>query len=69
MSEQKEKFTKRVGKFFKEIRLEIKKVIFPTRQQLINNTIVVLLACFSVRVVVWIADAVLRLVFSAVFGQ
>ncbi|NMA67176.1 MAG: preprotein translocase subunit SecE [Clostridiaceae bacterium] len=69
MSEQKVKFSKRVGKFFKEIRMEMKKVIWPTRQQLINNTLVVFLACFSVGAVVWVADAVLRLVFAAVFGQ
>ncbi|NLM75890.1 MAG: preprotein translocase subunit SecE [Clostridiaceae bacterium] len=69
MSEQKVKFSQRAKKFFKEIRMEMKKVIWPTRKQLINNTLVVFLACFSIGIVVWLADAVLGLIFSAVFGR
>ena len=33
-------FFKRVGKWFREMRSELKKVIWPTRKQLINNTVV-----------------------------
>lgn len=69
MTEQKEKFGQRAGKFFKEIRMEMKKVIWPTRQQIINNTLIVFGACFVIGVVIWIADAGLGVVFSAVFGQ
>lgn len=69
MSEQKEKFSQRAGRFFKEIRMEMKKVIWPTRQQLINNTLVVFAACLFLGVVVWIADFGLGLLFRAVFGQ
>lgn len=68
MTEQKEKFGQRAGRFFKEIRMEMKKVIWPTRQQLVNNTLVVFAACLLIGVVVWIADAGLGLVFRAVFG-
>lgn len=69
MTEQKEKLSQRTGRFFKEIRMEMKKVIWPSRQQLINNTLVVLSACLIVGVVIWIADAGLGLLFRAVFGQ
>ncbi|MCX7774443.1 MAG: preprotein translocase subunit SecE [Clostridia bacterium] len=71
MTEQKEKekFSQRTGRFFKEIRLEMKKVIWPTRQQLTNNTLIVFAACASLGVVVWVADAVLGIAFRAVFGQ
>ncbi|NLU51484.1 MAG: preprotein translocase subunit SecE [Clostridiaceae bacterium] len=69
MTDQKEKFGQRAGKFFKEIRLEMKKVIWPTKQQLINNTLVVFVACLAVGVVVWLADTGLGLIFSAVFGK
>lgn len=68
MTEQKEKFSQRAGRFFKEIRLEIKKVIWPTKQQLVNNTLVVFLTCLSVGIVIWAADALFGLIFSAVFG-
>lgn len=69
MSDQKVKFGQRAGKFLKEIRMEMKKVIWPTKQQLINNTITVFAACFALGAVIWVADAVLGIVFRAVFGQ
>lgn len=33
---------RRVGRFFKEVRIELKKVTWPTRKQAVNNTLVVL---------------------------
>ena len=71
MTEKKEKvkLLKRVGKFFKEIRMEMKKVVWPTRKQLINNTLIVLTACFAVGIVIWVADAGLTVLFSVVFGK
>lgn len=53
------KFTaarKNFVKFFKEIRNELKKVIWPTREQLTNNTITVLLATLVVGVIIWVVD-------------
>ena len=44
------------GKFFKEINSELKKVIWPTKAQLINNTITVLMSCLIVGAIIWIAD-------------
>ena len=53
------KARKNLVRFFKDIRTELKKVIWPTRDQLINNTITVLLTCLVVGAVIWIADGVL----------
>lgn len=50
---------KKTVKFFKDIRNELKKVIWPTRDQLINNTITVLMVCLLVGMVIWISDEVL----------
>lgn len=69
MTEQKEKFSHRAGRFFKEIRMEMKKVIWPTKEQLKNNTMLVIAACFFIGIVIWLADAGLGLIFSTVFGQ
>ena len=69
MTEQKAKFGQRTGRFFKEIRLEMKKVIWPTWQQLLNNTLTVFVACLFIGAVVWLADAGLGIIFRAVFGQ
>ncbi len=53
------KARKNLVRFFKDIRTELKKVIWPTREQLTNNTITVLLTCLVVGAVIWIADGVL----------
>ena len=43
-------------KFFKGIRGELKKVIWPSRKQLINNTLTVFIFCLLVGVVLWLAN-------------
>jgi len=45
-----------IGKFFKEMKAELKKVIWPDRKQLTNNTITVILACLIVGSFIWIMD-------------
>ncbi|HEX2946326.1 MAG TPA: preprotein translocase subunit SecE [Clostridia bacterium] len=52
-------FGKRIVKFTKDIRTELKKVIWPTRAQLINNTVSVLGICLVIGVVIWASDTVL----------
>jgi preprotein translocase subunit SecE len=54
-------------KFAKEVRSELKKVLWPTRNQVINNTIIVLLVCLLVGGVIWIFDAALGYVYRLVF--
>ena len=47
---------KSIVKFFREVRTELKKVIWPTRSQLINNTFTVLMCCLIVGAIIWIGD-------------
>jgi len=47
---------KNIVRYFKEIRTELKKVIWPTREQLVNNTITVLLATLVIGVIIWVVD-------------
>ena len=42
-----------IGKFFRDTKSELKKVVYPTPKQMVNNTLVVLLC-----VCVWVLDAV-----------
>lgn len=44
-------------KFFKEVRSELKKVIWPNRSQLINNTATVLISCLLIGAIIWVVDA------------
>jgi preprotein translocase subunit SecE len=52
-------------KFFKEVRSELKKVIWPSRTQLRNNTVTVLACCFIVGAIIWIVDEGMTLVIKA----
>jgi preprotein translocase subunit SecE len=69
MTEKKAKLGQRISKFFKEIRIEMKKVVWPTRKQLFNNTLIVFLACFTIGIVVWLVDFGLGYIYSQVFGK
>lgn len=55
---------KKFVKFFKDIRTELKKVIWPTKSQLINSTISVLVICLLIGGIIWVAD----LLFSNIVG-
>ena len=54
-------FFKRVGKWFREMRSELKKVVWPTRKQLINNTIVSVVVMLISALGVWGFDQIARL--------
>jgi preprotein translocase subunit SecE len=47
-----------MGKFFKQVKAELKKVIWPSRNDLVSFTTVVLATCAIATVGVWIADTV-----------
>lgn len=54
-------------KFFREIKGELKKVIWPDRKQLFNNTITVLATCIFVGAIIWVVDVLLEMAYMAVF--
>ncbi len=60
--QEKENFFRRTGKrlskWFREMRSELKKVAWPTKKQVLQNTLIVLLCVLVVGVFIWIFDAV-----------
>ena len=46
-------FFKRVAKWFREMKSELKKVVWPTRQQLFNNTLVSVVVMIVSAIVLW----------------
>jgi preprotein translocase subunit SecE len=54
-----------VRKFLREVRIELKKVTWPTRQQLIAYTGVVLIAVALVCVLIWLFDSLFAIAFGA----
>jgi len=49
---------RRIAKFFREVKNELKKVVWPTRKQVTNNTGAVIIAVMVVGAVIWILDLV-----------
>ena len=43
-------------RYCREMKSELKKVVWPTKNQVVNNTLVVLLCCLVVGAFVWIFD-------------
>lgn len=52
--------------FFKDIFQELKKVNWPTREQLIRNTITVLTVCALIGLIIWMFDWGLSALVNAV---
>ena len=54
-------------KYFKDIKNELKRVIWPTRSQLINNTITVLIMCLIVGVIIWLFDLGFGAIYNLIY--
>ena len=59
---------KRIGKFFKDVITELKKVTWPTRKNLISYTIAVLVFVAIMMLVVYGIDSGVAALMQAVFG-
>lgn len=59
-----EKSSFSIASFFSETKVELQKVTWPTKQELISNTIVVLIAVVLCAGLIWIIDYF----FSILFG-
>ena len=53
---EKKKSGNKIVKFFKEIKSEMKKVVWPSRKQVTNNTLIVLAVVVLVGLVIWVLD-------------
>ena len=51
--ETKPGFFKRVAKWFREMKSELKKVVWPTRKDLFNNTLVSVVVMIASAIVLW----------------
>ena len=58
-----EKSSFSITAFFSETKVELKKVTWPTKQELISNTIVVLIAVILCAGLIWIIDYIFSIIF------
>lgn len=71
-NQEKENFFRRTGKrlskWVREMRSELKKVVWPTKKQVLQNTVVVLISVLVVGACIWIFDAISNLVVQWLIG-
>ena len=58
----------KVCKYFRELRSELKKVGWPTPQQVLKNTLVVAACVLSIGVFIWLFDFVAQVGITALIG-
>jgi len=63
---RKIKGSNRILKWFREMRSELKKVVWPTPKQIVNNTFVALTVMTCAAVVIWALDYVAGEIFMAI---
>ena len=50
-------FFQRAARWFREMKSELKKVVWPTPKQAINNTLIVIVCVIVVGIFIWVFDA------------
>ena len=73
MAEEKKKnwFARAWGatcRYFRELRSELKKVVWPTPQQVLKNTLIVVACVLVVGVFIWLFDFVARIGIDALIN-
>ena len=55
-----------VSLFLREVKVELKKVTWPTKQQLIAYTLVVCITVFMIATLIWVIDSFFNVVFRLI---
>lgn len=65
-AKKKEGFFSRIGRWFREMRSELKKVVWPSGSQVAKNTLIVIACAIIVGVIIWVFDSVAGLIVNAI---
>jgi preprotein translocase subunit SecE len=63
------KHTNRVVKYFKDLRSELKKVVWPSRKKVVHNTTVVMVCMVAYGLIIWGIDSGLAALFALVVNN
>ena len=58
-------FFQRVARWFREMKSELKKVVWPTPKQTVNNTLIVIACVIVVGIFIWVFDALAGSIIAA----
>lgn len=68
-SEKKPGFFAKIGKWFRDMKSELKKVQWPTRKQTINNTLIVIASVIVIGICIALFDLVAQQAISLLLGR
>ena len=57
-----------ITKYFRELKSELKKVVWPTPKQVLKNALVVLVCVLVVGLFIWLFDSVAQLIIDALIS-
>ena len=60
---------KKIFKFFKEIKVELKKVVWPNWKQTKNNTGIVIICVLFIGIIIWVLDLLFGAGAAALLGK
>ncbi|MCL2402386.1 MAG: preprotein translocase subunit SecE [Oscillospiraceae bacterium] len=63
---RKKRRDNRIKKWFREMRGELKKVVWPTPKQTVNNTVIALSLMVATAIVIWGIDQIAGQIFQAI---
>ena len=66
-AEKKPGIFARIGRWFHELKVELKKVVWPTGKQTLNNTLIVIACVVFVGIFIWLFDALANKLIEALF--
>ena len=69
MEQTKPSFFNRISSYFKEVKSEMKKVVWPTFAKVRQNTLIVIIYVLLVGVVIWGLDALFTWVMSLIINR
>ena len=63
---QRKRGSNRIVKWFREMRSELKKVVWPTPKQILNNSAIAISVMFVSAIVIWAIDLAGEQIFNAI---
>lgn len=63
---KKENIFSRIARWFREMRSELKKVVWPGKKQMVKNTLTVIVCALVVGVIIWAFDLVAQLAYTGI---
>ena len=67
--EEKKSLFARILQFLREVRAELRRVVWPTRQETIQTTLIVLFVVLLVGIFLWLVDMMLLSIVKTLTGQ